>query len=93
MNEIIQGITAIPAITVLCLLGAQFLKSFTPLDNKHLPALCGLVGAVLGIVCYIWTPGYIPCENAVVAAAIGAVSGWGATGANQVLKQYTKGES
>ena len=83
-----ENITAIPAVTVLCLMVAQFFKVFTPLDNKHLPALCGLMGAALGAVCFLCFPGYIPAENPVVAAAIGAVSGWAATGANQVLKQY-----
>lgn len=92
MNEIMETITAIPAITVICLLGAQAMKSWTPLDNKHLPALCGLLGLVLGAVSFFLIPGYIPADNALVAAAIGAVSGWAATGANQVIKQYTKEE-
>ena len=83
-----ENITAIPAVTVLCLMIAEAVKIWTPLDNKHLPALCGLLGAALGAVCFLCFPGYIPAENPVVAAAIGAVSGWAATGANQVLKQY-----
>lgn len=90
MTEIMETITAIPAITVICLLIAQAVKSLTPVDNKHLPALCGVLGLALGLVCFFFIPGYLPAENAVVAAAIGAVSGWAATGANQVLKQYTK---
>ena len=83
-----ENITAIPAVTVLCLMIAEAVKIWTPLDNKHLPAMCGLLGAALGAACFILFPGYIPAENPVVAAAIGAVSGWAATGANQVLKQY-----
>lgn len=79
---------AIPAITILCYLGAELFKIFTPEDKyKHIPVLCGLVGAILGVVCYMLIPGFIPAENALVAAAIGAVSGWAATGANQVIKQ------
>lgn len=87
MTELFETITAIPAITVLCLLGAQAVKSWTPVDNKHIPFLCGALGLVLGVVCFVWMPGYLPAENPVVAAAIGAVSGWAATGVHQTRKQ------
>lgn len=87
MTELFETITAIPAITVLCLLGAQAVKSWTPLRNQHLPALCGALGLVLGVVCFVWMPGYLPAENPVAAAAIGAVSGWAATGVHQTRKQ------
>lgn len=85
--NIIESFTAIPAITVLCLLGAQLYKVFTTADNKHIPLLCGALGAVLGLLCFALFPGYLPAENPVVAAAIGAVSGWAATGVNQIWKQ------
>ena len=88
MNSILDNFAAIPAITVLCILAAQAVKLWTPLDNKHLPALCGLLGCVLGVLCFILIPGFIPAENALVAAAFGAVSGWAATGINQIKKQY-----
>ncbi len=42
------GFTAIPAITVICYLVAQVVKA-TALDNKWLPIICGVAGAVLGI--------------------------------------------
>lgn len=87
MNEIMETITAIPAITVLCLLGAQAVKSWSSLDNKHLPALCGALGLILGVASFLLYPSFIPAENAIVAAAIGAVSGWAATGVNQLYKQ------
>lgn len=41
------GITGIAAITVICYLIAELVKA-TPLDNKWLPAICGLSGAALG---------------------------------------------
>ena len=87
MTELMETITAVPVITVLCLLGAQAVKSWTPVDNKHLPALCGGMGLVLGVVAFLCVPGYLPADNVLVAAAIGAVSGWAATGIHQVKKQ------
>lgn len=89
MNEIMETVTAIPAITILCMLAAQGYKVFMPTDNKHIPLLCGVVGLLLGVVAFVWMPGYIPAENVLVAAAIGAVSGWAATGINQIYKQET----
>lgn len=79
---------AIPAITVICYLLAQAYKSFAPEDRyKHIPVLCGAAGGVTGVICYLFIPGFIPAENVLVAAAIGLVSGWAATGANQSIKQ------
>lgn len=81
---------AIPAITVLCYLLSEAYKNFASESlYKHIPVLCGVLGGILGVVCFIWMPDYIVAENALVAAAVGIVSGWAATGGNQVLKQYT----
>ena len=82
-------ITAIPAITALCYLLAEVIK-MTKLDNRHLPALCGVAGTAIGVGCFLWAPGYLPADNVFVAAAIGAISGLGATGVNQVVKQEVK---
>jgi hypothetical protein len=54
-----DNFAAIPAITVLAYLFAEIYKSFSPARfYKHIPALCGLVGLVLGIVSFLWIPGY-----------------------------------
>lgn len=79
---------AIPAITVLCYLLAEAYKNFMTEDKyKHIPVLCGALGGIVGILCFLFIPGYIPADNVLVAAATGLVSGWAATGANQVWKQ------
>lgn len=88
MINLIDNFAAIPSITVLCILAAQAVKVWTPLSNKHLPSLCGLLGCLLGALCFVFAPGFIPAENTLVAAAFGAVSGWAATGINQIKKQY-----
>lgn len=83
-----SSIVAIPSIAIICCLLAQGYKSFTKLDNKHIPFLCGLMGLVLGVFAYYFVPSLIHSENVVTAASVGVVSGWAATAANQFYKQY-----
>ena len=90
MNNLMSELAAVPAITIVCaLLSEVYKSSFRETAYKHIPALCGVCGAVLGMVCYVMIPDYIPASNALVAAAIGIVSGWSATGVHQILKQYS----
>ena len=86
ISVIFDSFSAIPAIAVLCFLGAQILKVCIPVSKKHLPAFCGAAGMVLGIICFLWIPGSIVADNILVAAAKGAVSGWAATGMHQTKK-------
>lgn len=80
------GIANVAAITVLCYLIAAGLKA-TSLDNKWLPVVCGVTGMILGIAAlYLGIPDF-PASDPLNAAAIGAVSGFAATGINQVGKQ------
>lgn len=81
------GVAAIPAITVLCLLIAQGVKQ-TALANKWLPFICGLCGAILGVVGLFTMPEF-PADNWITAAAVGVASGFAATGVNQAYKQLT----
>ena len=89
------GIISVAAITVICYLVAQGVKA-TKLDNKWLPAICGLWGGALGYVSMLVMPGF-PASDPVTAVAVGIVSGLAATGTNQMFKQmgwgtYGKGE-
>ncbi len=81
----ILGISSIAAITVICYLLALGLKA-TALDNKWLPAICGVLGGILGAVAMRVMPDY-PAQDMITAVAVGIVSGLAATGANQVFKQ------
>lgn len=58
----------------------------TSLDNKWIPVICGVLGAVLGIVGMFAMPDY-PANDYITAVAVGIVSGLAATGGNQVYKQ------
>lgn len=82
----ILGIAGVAAITVICLLVAQIIKS-TSLDNKWLPSICGIIGGALGVVCLFAAPEIMPAEDVISAIAVGVVSGLAATGAHQVYKQ------
>lgn len=79
------GIASVAAITVLCYLAAQGLKA-TSVDNKWLPAICGGLGGILGIAGMYVMPEF-PATDVITAAAVGVVSGFAATGVNQVYKQ------
>ena len=79
------GFTAIPAIMVICYLIAQTVKA-TALDNKWLPIICGISGAVLGIAAMRIMQEY-GANDPLTAIAIGIVSGLAATGVNQIVKQ------
>lgn len=79
------GIAGVAAITVICYLAAMGIKA-TPLDNKWLPVICGIVGGILGIVGKAIIPDF-PAEDYITAVAVGIVSGLAATGVNQIYKQ------
>ena len=79
------GITGVAAITVICLLAGQVVKA-SGLDNKFIPIICGVCGAVLGVAGMFLMPDF-PATDYITAAAVGIVSGLAATGANQVIKQ------
>ncbi len=82
------GIAGVAAITVICYLIAQGVKA-TALDNKWLPVICGVCGAVLGGLGMALMPEF-PATDPLTAVAVGIVSGFAATGINQVYKQFTK---
>ena len=50
----------------------------------------GLCGAVLGIVSYYVAPQIMATDNVITAIAIGVVSGFAATGIDQIGKQMNK---
>ncbi len=79
------GIAGVAAITVLCYLIGQGAKA-TSLNNKWIPVICGLCGAVLGVAGLYVMPDF-PAQDIITASAVGVVSGLGATGINQVYKQ------
>ena len=73
------------AITVICYLIGMIAKA-SPIDNKWIPCLVGLVGGILGVVGMYVMPEF-PAKDVLNAVAIGIVSGLASTGANELVKQ------
>lgn len=83
------GIASVAAITVICYLVGLIVKAL-PLDDRYIPIVCGVCGAVLGVAgLYLGLPDF-PAGDPLTALAVGIVSGLAATGANQVFKQLGK---
>lgn len=80
------GIASVAAITVICYLAGQVVKA-TGIDNKWIPVICGVLGAILGPVALFTGVPDFPATDALTAVAVGIVSGLAATGINQVGKQ------
>jgi O-antigen/teichoic acid export membrane protein len=79
------GFTSVAAITVICYLIIEIIKT-TQLNRKWLPIVSGLLGGALGVVAMLVMPSY-PASDYLNAIAIGIVSGLAATGINQMAKQ------
>lgn len=79
------GIGTVVAITVICYLIGEGTK-VSGLDNKWIPVIVGLCGGILGVVGMMVMQEF-PATDYLTAVAVGIVSGLGATGVNQVVKQ------
>ena len=79
------SIAGVAGITVICYLVALGIKQ-TPLANKWLPTICGVLGGALGVVGLYTMPDF-PAGDLLTAVAVGIVSGLAATGADQLGKQ------
>lgn len=83
------GIANVAAITVICYLAGLIAKAL-PLDDRYIPIVCGVCGALLGVAgLYLGLPDF-PANDPLTALAVGIVSGLAATGVNQAVKQLGK---
>ena len=83
------GVATVAAITAIVYIIGLGIRA-TSLDNKWIPAICGVLGIVLGIVAlYTGMPDF-PATDPMTAAAVGGASGLAATGIDQVVKQLKK---
>jgi hypothetical protein len=79
------GFTSVAAITVICYLVIEIIKT-TALNRKWLPVISGVLGGLVGILAMLVMPSF-PASDYLNAVAIGIVSGLAATGANQIGKK------
>lgn len=83
------GIATVASICALCYLAGMTVKA-SNLNDKWIPIICCAFGVVLGILAlYTGVPNF-PATDPLTAAAVGATSGWAATGIDQSFKQLTK---
>ncbi len=86
-----ENYVTIPAVVVIVYLIAEAVKAFGGEKiSQFIPIICGMCGAILGAFALFVCPGLIPASNVFEAVAIGIVSGFSATGINQVYKQLKK---
>ena len=82
------GIASVASIVVIVWLVGQVVKA-TPLGNRWIPIICGAVGLGLGLLGYgLHIPDF-PANDWYTAAAVGIVSGLGATGINETVKKLS----
>ena len=80
----------VAGITVICFLVGLAVKA-SPLDDRFIPIIVGVVGGALGVVGLYTMPSF-PVDNVIDAVAVGIASGLAATGAHQIGKQLSKDE-
>ena len=86
MDFNIFGIVGVATIVVICYLIGMGIK-VSKIDDKYIPVICGVCGAILGVIAYfIDIPEFIG-NDIYTAIARGIVSGFAATGINQIYKQ------
>ena len=84
-----MGILAtVAGITVICFLVGLGVK-VSPLDDKYIPVIVGVVGGCLGAAGLYVIPDF-PVGNLIDAIAVGIESGLAATGAHQIGKQLSE---
>lgn len=70
----------IPLVTAACLVVGYVIKLWLPVDNKIIPTVCAVLGAVLGCVA---------AKDITLAAMVGgAVSGLASTGLHEAFRQW-----
>lgn len=81
------GIASVAAITVICYLIGVVCKAFDGIDDKYIPSVVGVSGAVLGVIGFMVKVPEFPATDILTAVAVGIVSGLASTGVNQMIKQ------
>ena len=74
----------IPIVVIACLVVGYILKKWVPTDNKWIPTVLAILGAILG--CIAQGVGLEPI-------VYGALSGLASTGLHQLFKQIIEGGS
>lgn len=84
-----EVIDIIPVVGIMfiCYLVGMGLKAWDLFDDRKIPVMMGICGAILGVVVYFVERGLLGDGGIISAIVQGAFSGWAATGINQIVKQ------
>lgn len=91
--ENLEGLVYVPLVIIIYTIMEFFKKLYA---NRHevilsaLPEIAAVTGGVICCVIHAVYPDILHVSDMVNAFAIGAVSGFAATGSNQAYKQYKK---
>ena len=85
------NVVTVAAITVVCYLLGMFCKTSEYIEDKYIPVIVGLLGAILGVASWLSIPGF-PADDWLAAVEIGIASGLASTGVNQAYKQLKEGD-
>ena len=83
-----EGFAPVWAVTIICYLIGEAVKR-SPISNDNIPVICGVAGGILGALGLMFMPEF-PMPDIMSAIAVGIVSGFAATGVNQVYQQTIK---
>lgn len=81
-------IATVAGITAICFLVGLAVKA-SPLDDRFIPIVVGVVGGGLGVAGLYTMPDF-PVGNIIDAVAVGIASGLASTGLHQIGKQLSK---
>lgn len=80
------GIASFASIIVIVYLVGYIVRN-TNIDNKWIPCICGFTGLILGLLGHMLHIPDFPAKDWFTAAAVGIVSGFSATGVNQLYSK------
>lgn len=89
--ETFTNVASMAAIVVIVELIAYVYKTKTSADNKWIPVVCMVAGAILGVIAWIVYPAIYPATDAFTALAMGIGSGATAVaGYEGIVKNFKK---
>lgn len=83
----------IPGLVIIIYVIVEILKKTilkTDKSRKHIPLISCIAGIIVGIVIFCIWPDVLYCSNVLEAIAMGGLSGFAATGCNQLYKKYSR---
>ena len=83
----------VPGLVVIIYVIVEILKKTvlkTNKSRKHIPLVSCIAGIITGITIFCIWPSVMGCSNVLEAIAMGGLSGFAATGCNQLYKQYSR---